>query len=257
MLTPERHECSLAVSRQVNIVSRPRQEVLRWTTSHSTTFQTSSRSPKPLEFMRVSSGVAYGMARRYRSDQRPRGPPGLHGRRADDAGRQARPRPVHGGRHVAWRRRRLADRPPSLTLGPAAFRIRRSVGPIAWAVLECVAAGAVESRGGHRVPSVRTRRRRSSRPRQGHGRSGAPPARVRGARRARGDSTLATAASAPSHYRLTLPADVSFPDLGVAPVASGTHDVGPPARIQPSPPALPHRPRRDLSPFRAPFADDA
>ncbi len=36
------------------------------------------------------------------------------------------------------------DRPPCLTLGPSAFRIRRLVGPIAWAVLECVAADAVK-----------------------------------------------------------------------------------------------------------------
>ena len=32
------------------------------------------------DFMRVSPGVAYEMARRYRSDQRARGSPGVHGR---------------------------------------------------------------------------------------------------------------------------------------------------------------------------------
>lgn len=37
-----------------------------------------------------------------------------------------------------------ADRPPTLTLGPGASQARRALGPIAWAVLECVATGAVE-----------------------------------------------------------------------------------------------------------------
>ena len=46
------------------------------------------------DFMRVSVGVVYEMARRYRAHQRARGLPGLHGRRADDAGLEARTRQV-------------------------------------------------------------------------------------------------------------------------------------------------------------------
>ena len=45
------------------------------------------------------------------------------------------------------------DNPPSdhtepLTLGPAASSMRRDVGPIAWSVLECVAAAGIERAGG-------------------------------------------------------------------------------------------------------------
>jgi hypothetical protein len=39
------------------------------------------------------------------------------------------------------------DRRPPLTLGPAAPEVRRAVGPIAWAVLECLAAGCVDREG--------------------------------------------------------------------------------------------------------------
>lgn len=34
-----------------------------------------------------------------------------------------------------------ADPSPTLTLGPGACRARRALGPIAWAVLECLATG--------------------------------------------------------------------------------------------------------------------
>lgn len=38
----------------------------------------------------------------------------------------------------------LTDPSAALTLGPASDRVRRTVGPIAWAVLECLGTSAVE-----------------------------------------------------------------------------------------------------------------
>ena len=153
---------------------------------------------------------AYGMARRYRSDQRPRGPPGLHGRRADDAGLQARTRPS-----TSPARRRMAatptpaERPHLSRSGRRAFGMRRSVGPVAVGGARGVAAGSVERRRGAPCP---TRSVRGLADRSPASPTTPSPGRCAGSRPTglvvhEADREPATAASAPSRYRLTLPAD--------------------------------------------------
>jgi hypothetical protein len=129
-----------------------------------------------------------------------------------------------------------ADRPPSLTLGPAAFRIRRAVGPIAWAVLECVAAGSVES-GADTVSHQSVRG-------VAEALGLAKDTVARALRRLAAERLVAYVGArsrdgrfGESHYRLTLPADL-FLDL-CAPASTQTTPDKPPS-------TTPDRPSRRL-----------
>ena len=90
------------------------------------------------EFMRVSPGVAYEMARRYRATNGREGLPVFMAGAADDAGLQDRARQVRRRDAQRWR-------PPARLsgIGSRSAKPRRGcgvrVGPVAWSVLEAVA----------------------------------------------------------------------------------------------------------------------
>ena len=92
-------------------------------------------------------------------DQRTRGPTGLHGRRADDAGLQARARQVRRRDVQRWRRglRLTAAR---LTLGAAAPWLRRHGRAGRLGGTRGGRRASRAPRGPHRVLSIRTRSRR-------------------------------------------------------------------------------------------------
>lgn len=125
-----------------------------------------------------------------------------------------------------------ADRPSPLTLGPGAPEIRRTVGPIAWAVLECVATNAVE-RADEAVSYESVRGIADSL-------GLAKDTVARALRRLAGERLVAHVASrghdgrfGPSHYRLDLP-----PDLFLVPCKPGPMHAPPmPSRPSRRPPA--------------------
>ena len=139
---------------------------------------------------------------------------------------------------------RPPDHSQRLTLGPAAPTMRRDLGPIAWSVLQCVAAGAVEHAG--YATSCTSVRRVSAEL------GLAKDTVARALRRLAGerlDTYVAARADdgrfGSSHYRLTIP-----PDVFVHAVAALSSEV---PRSKPSRPARPSRPAQ-LSLLEAPSA---
>ena len=137
-----------------------------------------------------------------------------------------------------------SDHSRPLTLGPDAGLMRRDLGPIAWAVLECVAAGAIEN-ADHTVSYVSVR-----------GVAGeldlANDTVARALRRLADKQLVAYVPArardgrfAPSRYRLTIPSDVFLR----AAASPSSRDPRP----KPGRPARPSRPAQ-LSLLEAPSA---
>ena len=138
----------------------------------------------------------------------------------------------------------LSDHTRPLTLGPAANTMRRDLGPIAWAVLECVAAAAVDH-AGVTVSYISVRGVADE--------LGLAKDTVARALRRLADEQLVAHVPAraddgrfgPSHYRLTIP-----PDVFIREAASPS---APALRPAPGRPARPSRPAQ-LSLLEAPSA---